>query len=321
MLKLFHVDRAERETSTKDYRSKYGERENNSLTFIREHLTHGIIDIVSSLIAIAVPINSASVFFFPEELSFACWSAIIKEFSSLLRPSFTVALILMGTTMFQLDYLRPMILSKLALEVVSLMHSFQSVLTTDSCVKSNSAAAFIFALALVCAGQMSSITVTLAGQSVSEGFIEWKITVWIINTLKMVKFLIPSFFSHSKLAFLPTTHHQMYQSNPFRGCSHLCWSWRDQFTSRCVTSRTLCCSSIRRFPSRLSDFIWGRNASSRKPPRCHSAKNTNPSTKSFQSEWSVIRYPRNTSRRWFGHNSAGRRTTKFRRRDAWNHWL
>ena len=72
MLKLFHVDRAERETSTKDYRSKYGERENNSLTFIREHLTHGIIDIVSSLIAIAVPINSASVFFFPEELSFAC---------------------------------------------------------------------------------------------------------------------------------------------------------------------------------------------------------------------------------------------------------
>ena len=62
MLKLFRIDRAERETSTKDYRSKYGERENNSLSFIREHLSHGIIDIVSSLIAIAVPINSASVF-------------------------------------------------------------------------------------------------------------------------------------------------------------------------------------------------------------------------------------------------------------------
>ena len=62
ILKLFRIDRAERETSTKDYRSKYGERENNSLTFIREHLPHGIVDIVSSLIAIAVPINSASVF-------------------------------------------------------------------------------------------------------------------------------------------------------------------------------------------------------------------------------------------------------------------
>jgi len=40
-----------------------------------------------------------------------------------------------------------------------------------------SAAATIFALALVCAGQTSSITVTLAGQIVSEGFIEWKISV------------------------------------------------------------------------------------------------------------------------------------------------
>lgn len=59
LLKLFSIDRADRETSTKDYRSRYGERENNSLTFIREHLSHGIIDIVSSLIAIAVPINSA----------------------------------------------------------------------------------------------------------------------------------------------------------------------------------------------------------------------------------------------------------------------
>jgi metal iron transporter len=62
ILKLFRVDSAERETSTQDYRSKYGERENNSLTFIRQHLSHGIIDIVSSLIAIAVPINSALVF-------------------------------------------------------------------------------------------------------------------------------------------------------------------------------------------------------------------------------------------------------------------
>ena len=59
ILKLFRIDRAERETSNKDYRSKYGERENNSLTFIRQHLTHGLIDIITSLIAIAVPINSA----------------------------------------------------------------------------------------------------------------------------------------------------------------------------------------------------------------------------------------------------------------------
>lgn len=39
------------------------------------------------------------------------------------------------------------------------------------------AAAFIFALALLCAGQTASITATLAGQIVSEGFIEWRISV------------------------------------------------------------------------------------------------------------------------------------------------
>lgn len=60
--RLFRIDRVEREASNKDYHSRHGERENNSLTFIRQHLTHGIIDIVSSLIALAVPINSASVF-------------------------------------------------------------------------------------------------------------------------------------------------------------------------------------------------------------------------------------------------------------------
>ncbi|WVW79770.1 hypothetical protein I302_101740 [Kwoniella bestiolae CBS 10118] len=36
------------------------------------------------------------------------------------------------------------------------------------------AAAIIFALALLCAGQSASITATLAGQVVSEGFINWK---------------------------------------------------------------------------------------------------------------------------------------------------
>jgi metal iron transporter len=63
ILKLFSINRAERETSTQDYRTRYGERQNNSLTFIRQHLSHGIIDIVTSLTVIAVPINSASVFF------------------------------------------------------------------------------------------------------------------------------------------------------------------------------------------------------------------------------------------------------------------
>jgi len=55
-----------------------------------------------------------------------------------------------------------------------------------------SAAAFVFALALVCAGQMSSITVTLAGQSVSEGFIEWKISPFFRRLITRCISLIPS---------------------------------------------------------------------------------------------------------------------------------
>jgi len=54
------------------------------------------------------------------------------------------------------------------------------------------AAGYIFALALVCAGQMSSITVTLAGQSVSEGFIEWKISPFFRRLITRCISLVPS---------------------------------------------------------------------------------------------------------------------------------
>lgn len=58
---LFAVTRAERVAASREYRMKYG-RENSELSFIRAHLKHGIVDIVTSLLGIAVPINSASVF-------------------------------------------------------------------------------------------------------------------------------------------------------------------------------------------------------------------------------------------------------------------
>lgn len=44
---------------------------------------------------------------------------------------------------------------------------------------SNAAAAFLFAFALLCAGQTAGITATLTGQIVSEGFLEWKVSVRI----------------------------------------------------------------------------------------------------------------------------------------------
>ena len=55
---LFAVSRAERIAASRDYRDKYG-RENNELAFIRAHLSHGLADVILSLLAVAVPINSA----------------------------------------------------------------------------------------------------------------------------------------------------------------------------------------------------------------------------------------------------------------------
>ncbi|KAF8922260.1 NRAMP family [Mucidula mucida] len=53
-------------------------------------------------------------------------------------------------------------------------------------------AAFVFALALVCAGQTSGITVTFAGQIVSEGFIQWRISPFLRRFITRSMSLIPS---------------------------------------------------------------------------------------------------------------------------------
>lgn len=42
-----------------------------------------------------------------------------------------------------------------------------------------SAAATLFAVALLAAGQSSSIIATVAGQAVSEGFLQWRVSVWL----------------------------------------------------------------------------------------------------------------------------------------------
>ncbi|GAB1517422.1 Manganese transporter smf1 [Rhizoctonia solani] len=53
-------------------------------------------------------------------------------------------------------------------------------------------AAFLFALALLCSGQSASITATLAGQIVSEGFIEWRISPLARRTITRLIGLVPS---------------------------------------------------------------------------------------------------------------------------------
>ncbi|QRV86343.1 divalent metal cation transporter MntH [Ceratobasidium sp. AG-Ba] len=53
-------------------------------------------------------------------------------------------------------------------------------------------AAFLFALALLCSGQSASITATLAGQIVSEGFVEWQISPLARRTITRLIGLVPS---------------------------------------------------------------------------------------------------------------------------------
>ncbi len=59
---MFSFGRTQREDEL-DVTTPYGERENNSLSFIKSHLAHGVADIVLSLLGFAVAINSAFVTF------------------------------------------------------------------------------------------------------------------------------------------------------------------------------------------------------------------------------------------------------------------
>ncbi|WFC97963.1 Manganese transporter smf1 [Malassezia yamatoensis] len=56
------------------------------------------------------------------------------------------------------------------------------------------APAVLFAIALLTAGQSSSITVTLAGQIISEGFIHWRVTPFMRRLLTRGIAVIPSMF-------------------------------------------------------------------------------------------------------------------------------
>lgn len=145
---LFFVSRAERISSDRQHRNKFSRPDNNSLEFIQAHLGHGIVDMVMSLLGVAVPINSAilviaaTVFFQDGDPDDA--PAGLFDAHDLIR-----------------DHI-------------------------------GKAAASMFALALLCAGQTASITATLAGQIVSEGFIEWRISPFLRRLITRLIGLIPS---------------------------------------------------------------------------------------------------------------------------------
>ncbi|KAI0762678.1 natural resistance-associated macrophage protein [Fomes fomentarius] len=145
---LFTISRAERIAASRDYRDKYG-RENNELGFIRAHISHGLVDVIVSLMTVAVPINSA-------------------------------ILVIAATVFFK--------------DGSSTTNVPAGLFDAHELIKEHigKAAAFMFALALLCAGQTASITATLAGQIVSEGFIEWRVSPFLRRIITRLIGLIPS---------------------------------------------------------------------------------------------------------------------------------
>jgi manganese transport protein len=56
------------------------------------------------------------------------------------------------------------------------------------------AASLLFAIALLASGQSSTITGTLAGQVVMEGFMHWRITPWIRRLITRTLAILPAVF-------------------------------------------------------------------------------------------------------------------------------
>ncbi|KAF8204314.1 putative transporter of the NRAMP family [Mycena galopus ATCC 62051] len=124
------------------------DRENNSLAFIRAHMTHGIVDVVGSLLGFAVLINS-------------------------------LILILAGTVSRNTN--RHMQKSASLFDAYDLIHDIVGP-----------PAATVFAIALLAAGQSSSIIATVAGQAVSEGFLNWRVSPVVRRLLTRLIAVIPS---------------------------------------------------------------------------------------------------------------------------------
>ncbi|KAL5534599.1 hypothetical protein ACEPAG_1062 [Sanghuangporus baumii] len=151
---LFSVRRVRRrgDTDQPDTWTPYGERKNNTIDFVRAHYKHGVWDLVVSLLGFAVVINSA--------------------------------ILILSSAVF---FYGP---GKAADGApAGLFDAFRLI---REYIGSVIAAAIIFAIALICSGQSASITATLAGQIVSEGFIQWSISPFLRRLVTRLLGLIPS---------------------------------------------------------------------------------------------------------------------------------
>ncbi len=117
---------------------------NNSLSFIKLHLYHGIADVVLSLLCFAVVINS-------------------------------LILILAGATL------------PATAHTASLFDAYDLIRTAVS-----PSAATLFAIALLLSGQSSSLIATVAGQAVSEGFLNIRLSPVFRRLITRLLSLVPA---------------------------------------------------------------------------------------------------------------------------------
>ncbi|KAJ7279983.1 natural resistance-associated macrophage protein-domain-containing protein [Mycena rebaudengoi] len=128
----------------------HSDRQNNSLSFVRAHLYHGIFDVVGSLLGFAVMINS-------------------------------MILILASAVFYYGNH------DTAGKDTASLFDAYDIIRDNVG-----GAAATLFAIALLASGQSSSIIATMAGQAVSEGFLNWRVSPVVRRLLTRLIAIIPS---------------------------------------------------------------------------------------------------------------------------------
>ncbi|EJD54440.1 smf Mn2+ and Fe2+ transporter [Auricularia subglabra TFB-10046 SS5] len=129
---------------------RHSEWQNRSPTFILEHLKHGVVDMIASLLGFAMVINSA-------------------------------ILVLAAAVFFRTR-------SSEDGEAPAGLFDAHDLITRTL----GKPAGYIFAIALLCAGQSASLTATMAGQVVSEGFIQWRVSPFMRRLITRLLGLLPS---------------------------------------------------------------------------------------------------------------------------------
>ncbi|KAJ7508656.1 NRAMP family [Mycena galericulata] len=150
---------------------RHADRENNNLTFIRAHLRPQMIDMVGSLLGFAVLIN-------------AMYNPIlIVSFNTRIhKPTFRILII--ASAVFSTAA------SGNLFDAYNIILQYVGSRTLTP--QHVSAAATVFAISLLASGQSSSIVATVAGQAVSEGFLNWRVSPAVRRLLTRLIGVIPS---------------------------------------------------------------------------------------------------------------------------------